>query len=151
MRTLGTLWLALVTVGALRAQDLPKVTAYGGPLYPALARQARIQGEVQLEVTTDGTRVVGSKVLGGHPLLVKAADENVQTWTFIYHEPLTFTVVFRYRTWEALQPDVQPIVTLRLPTEVEITTPPPQIGGIVVRRRNDDRARREARSPGGRV
>jgi protein TonB len=53
------------------------------PDYPPLAKMARIQGQVRLEaiISKDGT-IQDLKVLGGHPLLVKAALEAVQRWRY---------------------------------------------------------------------
>jgi TonB family protein len=53
------------------------------PLYPALARQARVQGVVQLEaiIETDGT-IRQLRVLSGHPLLIPSAVEAVQQWVY---------------------------------------------------------------------
>jgi protein TonB len=51
------------------------------PQYPALARQARISGEVELAgvIGTDG-RIHELKVVRGHPLLVRAALDAVRQW-----------------------------------------------------------------------
>jgi protein TonB len=53
------------------------------PLYPDLARRARISGAVQLEgvIGTDG-RIRELKVLSGHPLLTKAAVDAVKQWVY---------------------------------------------------------------------
>jgi protein TonB len=53
------------------------------PVYPDLARRARISGEVQLEgvIGTDG-RIRELKVLSGHPLLTKAALDAVSQWLY---------------------------------------------------------------------
>ena len=53
------------------------------PLYPALARQARVSGTVELlgVLGTDG-RIHELKVLRGHPLLVNAALDAVRQWIF---------------------------------------------------------------------
>jgi TonB family protein len=55
----------------------------GEPVYPPLARQARISGVVHLEITVgpDG-RVENVKAQSGHPLLVPAAMEAVRQWTW---------------------------------------------------------------------
>jgi TonB family protein len=51
--------------------------------YPALAKQARIQGVVHLMATvgTDG-RILNLQVVSGHPLLVPAALAAVKHWVF---------------------------------------------------------------------
>jgi protein TonB len=53
------------------------------PVYPPLARQARIEGVVQLEgiVGIDG-RLHELRALSGHPFLVKAAMDAVQQWLY---------------------------------------------------------------------
>ena len=53
------------------------------PLYPPLAKQARISGVVRLEgiIAKDGT-IQKLRVLAGHPLLVTAALEAVRQWVY---------------------------------------------------------------------
>jgi protein TonB len=53
------------------------------PVYPALARQMRISGVVELQgvIGTDG-RIHELKVLSGHPMLVKAAVDAVSQWIY---------------------------------------------------------------------
>jgi protein TonB len=53
------------------------------PVYPALARGARIQGQVVLQALISKQGVIENlKVLGGHPLLVPAAKEAVRQWRY---------------------------------------------------------------------
>jgi len=60
-----------------------KLVSRNEPTYPPLAKTARIQGVVRMEVIidTDGT-VQDIKVVSGHPLLVKAAIEAVSGWRY---------------------------------------------------------------------
>jgi TonB family protein len=53
------------------------------PIYPALARQARISGIVRLNlmIGTDG-HVHGVEVVSGHPLLIPAAIDAVEQWVY---------------------------------------------------------------------
>lgn len=53
------------------------------PDYPALARQARIQGTVVLRavINREGT-IQDLQVIGGHPLLVQAAINAVRQWRY---------------------------------------------------------------------
>jgi protein TonB len=53
------------------------------PVYPQLARTARIEGVVELEgiIGIDG-RIHDLKVKGGHPFLVQAAVEAVRQWLY---------------------------------------------------------------------
>jgi len=60
------------------------------PVYPPLAKQARIQGTVRLQavIAKDGS-VVELQVLSGHPLLQQAALDAVRQWR--YHPTLLNT------------------------------------------------------------
>jgi protein TonB len=53
------------------------------PTYPALARTARLQGQVVLQavISKQGT-IENLKVLAGHPMLVPAAIEAVRQWRY---------------------------------------------------------------------
>jgi len=53
------------------------------PIYPPIARQARIQGTVELRaiVSKSGT-IENLAVLSGHPMLVKSALEAVRQWRY---------------------------------------------------------------------
>jgi TonB family protein len=53
------------------------------PVYPALAKQARVQGAVSVEVTIgkDG-RVRKATAMSGPPLLRRAAEEAVEHWVY---------------------------------------------------------------------
>lgn len=53
------------------------------PMYPPLARQARVSGTVQLVgvIAKDGT-IQQLQVASGHPLLVRAALDAVRQWIY---------------------------------------------------------------------
>jgi periplasmic protein TonB len=53
------------------------------PVYPPLAKQARLQGEVVLEavISREGG-VTNLKVVAGHPLLVEAALTAARQWKY---------------------------------------------------------------------
>ena len=63
------------------------------PIYPPLAKQARIQGVVRLEaiISKNGT-IDQLRVVQGHPLLVQSALDAVRQWryqpTFLNNEPV---------------------------------------------------------------
>jgi periplasmic protein TonB len=63
------------------------------PAYPPLARQARIQGTVELRaiISKAGT-IENLVVVSGHPLLVKSALDAVRQWRYrpylLNHEPI---------------------------------------------------------------
>lgn len=57
------------------------------PVYPPLAQAARIQGTVEFVATINETgHVVNLQLVRGHPLLISAAHDAVQQWT--YHPTL---------------------------------------------------------------
>ncbi len=82
----------------------PRLIARVEPVYPTLARQARMQGDVLIDavIGEDGT-VQEMKVISGHPLLIPAALEALKKWryqpTYLNDEPipvqLLVTVRFR--------------------------------------------------------
>ena len=53
------------------------------PVYPQLARAARIQGTVRIEaiIARDGT-IRDARVVSGHPLLIAAAIDAVRQWRY---------------------------------------------------------------------
>ncbi|MBZ5706754.1 MAG: energy transducer TonB [Acidobacteriia bacterium] len=73
------------------------------PVYPPLARQARIQGNVvlQAEISKDGT-IENLRLMSGHPMLAPSAIEAVKQWRykpyFLNGEPVEvetqITVIF---------------------------------------------------------
>jgi TonB family protein len=77
------------------------------PVYPEVAKAARVSGTVILQVTVNEEgQVWDVKVLRGHPLLNEAAVSAVKQWlyspTYLNGEPVpviaTVTVIFNYRT-----------------------------------------------------
>lgn len=80
-----------------------RLIAKPNPVYPPLARQARIQGTVRLQaiIAKDGT-IAQLEVVSGHPLLVQSALDAVRQWryqpTLLNGEPVevstTIDVVF---------------------------------------------------------
>ncbi|MGB2679109.1 MAG: energy transducer TonB [Candidatus Acidiferrum sp.] len=102
---------------------LPKVVQHAVPIYPPLARQTRIQGEVRVKITTDGESVRDAEAETGHPLLRTAAVDNARTWKFVTHSPATFHVTFRYKLLDG-NTDVE---FLESPAIVEIVASPPEL------------------------
>ena len=61
----------------------PKLIYQVQPLYPPLARQARVQGDVVLDSVIDQQgHVTQLKVVPGHPLLVESAIHAVAQWRY---------------------------------------------------------------------
>lgn len=59
------------------------LVTYVAPVYPPVARQARIQGTVRLQVVISKEgRVTSAEVISGHPLMQQAALEVVQQWVY---------------------------------------------------------------------
>ena len=118
-----TLLIALhVGVAQSRKVALPTVADAKVPLYPPLARAARVQGVVRIRVTTDGHRVVSGAAEGGPRILASAAEDNARTWQFATHQPTSFIVTYTYKLVDSLKSGPEnPTVVLRLPTEVEVS------------------------------
>lgn len=57
------------------------------PVYPPLARAARIQGTVMLKVIIDRAgNVLNTQLVSGHPMLAPAAVEAVKQWKYVPFE-----------------------------------------------------------------
>jgi hypothetical protein len=110
---------------AVLTQPLPYVSNMAVPFYPPIARAANMQGVVHIRVTTDGNKVVATRVEGGPRLLADGAEKNVKTWEFAEHSARTFSVTYRFRlTKNSSQGFIRETVVLRLPTEIEVLSPP---------------------------
>jgi protein TonB len=61
----------------------PKLIREVQPIYPPLAKQARIQGDVVIDsvIDTQG-HVTQMKVMSGNPLLVEAAEQALEQWKY---------------------------------------------------------------------
>ena len=74
-------WVA--TIASAQTQLEPVFKAHDQPVYPPLARTARIHGQVKLEfVVNRNGEPVSVTVLSGHPMLAPAAEASVWTWRF---------------------------------------------------------------------
>lgn len=141
MRRLGILEVLLtLSLGASMsvAQQaktvMPTIASASVPLYPRVIRAARIQGDVVLQVSTDGQRISAVEVKSGPPMLVEAAKDSVKTWQFEPHTPTSFEVTFHYKL---LLPkcdsecncdsEKKESVLLQLPTTVDVSAKIPAI------------------------
>ncbi len=82
-RTITPLFIAALITGAMFAG--PKLIRKVKPAYPAEAEQAGITGTVRLEaiVAPDGTVANVVRILiGGNPILVRAAVDAVRQWQY---------------------------------------------------------------------
>ena len=63
--------------------EQPSVVSAVAPTYPPIARSARAQGDVIVEIKVDAKgNVQATKVISGHPLLQKASERAAMRWTF---------------------------------------------------------------------
>jgi protein TonB len=86
--------LSLLAMGALCAQEEPRkvslaeanaaVAAKTPPEYPALGKQLKIEGKVELEALVGENGAVEKvSVVSGNPVLTRAAAEAVKHWKFV--------------------------------------------------------------------
>lgn len=78
-----------VSGGVIEGLLIHKIT----PIYPALARQMRLQGRVVIQATIDRDGTIQHlQVISGHPMLVPAAMDAVKQWRYrpylLNHEPV---------------------------------------------------------------
>ncbi len=68
----------------VKAEEMQKHLEHSvAPVYPDVARQAGVEGNVVLRVYVSGNgRVTGIKVLDGPPILARAAVQAVQQWRY---------------------------------------------------------------------
>lgn len=89
---IGALLVALIGIPA-NAEDR-KIKSRINPAYPELAKRMNAAGTVRLEVqVTPSGEVKNVKVLGGHPLLVNAAQDAVKQWKYEPANETTTTIV----------------------------------------------------------
>jgi TonB family protein len=65
-----------------RAKE-PQLLSSSPPIYPATARQARIEGQVTIDAVIDTNgKLTSMKVVSGAPLLQQAALDSLRTWKY---------------------------------------------------------------------
>ncbi len=86
--------LALLCAAAFAEDGDRKVRQRVTPLYPELAKRVNAAGTVRLEVeVAPNGEVKGVKALGGHPLLIPAAEDAVRKWKYEPMKEATTAVV----------------------------------------------------------
>ena len=125
------LLVALFAVQAIKAQETRSpqyllVVQGQMPLYPVVAKTARVSGSVRLQVTVKDGEVVAAQVTSGNPLLASPTVANVKTWKFYKTVSATFTTTFTYQLEKEEAPEASNPTTieLELPTLVKITAKP---------------------------
>ena len=88
----SVLWMALVLTVVCSAQEPKKVTRSEGlnaattkvqPDYPAMAKQLKIEGAVELEaVVAENGAVEKVNIVSGNPVLTRPAVDAVKKWKF---------------------------------------------------------------------
>jgi len=72
---------ASVQSASVQSELSRKVVSRMAPQYPDLARRMLISGTVKIEATVSPNgRVKSTKVIGGSPVLMKAALDALQSW-----------------------------------------------------------------------
>ena len=121
---LSVLLAAVVSASAQESpRPLPKVVQHSEPMYPPIARTAHIEGNVRVELTTNGESVTSADAESGPPLLYKSALDNVRTWKFVPHKAGTFHVTFRYKIMSS---NVE-VAFLEEPEVVQLEIPEPEV------------------------
>jgi TonB family protein len=103
------------------------VTRADVPLYPSLARAARLSGTVQVRVSVKNGSVASTETQSSSAaqILVNAARANATTWRFAPDANGTFEVTYIYELEkdEVVVPE-NPRVEMQLPSLVKITAKP---------------------------
>ena len=84
----------------------PELLVRSAPIYPTMARQARVEGQVVIDAVIDATgKLTNMTVISGPPLLQQAAIDSLRTWKYrpgyLNEKPIStktsITVNFRLR------------------------------------------------------
>ena len=133
-RLIGGVCLGLLMVVGLAAvasaQDAPvynhdiKPSSWSKPVYPQIARSARIQGSVVVQVMLDDQgSVVSATAVSGTKFLISTALGNATTWRFTPNAGKKAVIIYEYRLGGELCSDKVPdnTVTLTLDNVMTIT------------------------------
>lgn len=124
-------FLLMAGVAWSQSSSEPRLIASQPPTYPAIARTARIQGDVRVNFVLGASgKAISVSVVSGPPLLWHAAEENVRSWRFELpngvptERSYTTTFHFKISTFEgAYQPKVTVKVNSFRDIEVVANTP----------------------------
>jgi TonB family protein len=130
MRMLA-IWLIAAAV-PLCAQDWTPKRVVAITDYAPLARQARIQGDVEVRcvLEADGT-VANAEAISGHPLFKEQARQNAMLWKFQRSGPPrennTVTLKYQYRLEGELKYKSRTSFLVDLPDTVQIVASYPLV------------------------
>lgn len=99
------------------------------PLYPPVAKAARISGTVRVEITVKNGAVTNTDVkFSAHPMLVKATLDNIKTFQFVPDANGTFVTTYTYvlEKKETRFPE-NPRIEMQLPQFVRIVARPTKL------------------------
>jgi hypothetical protein len=110
---------------AQQPREYPLVLRADVPIYPPLARTAKITGKVQVQFTIKAGEVIAAEAKTGHPFLVKATTENIRSWRFPPEANGIFTATFVYELRGNETGGTQnPKIEMQLPIFVKIIALP---------------------------
>jgi hypothetical protein len=121
-------WVALLLAGAAAAafaQDTVCAASLAAPVYPPLAREARVTGEVRVQFEVSGELKARDTKCTGHELLCESAKAAVQRTTFdatCAKLPVELVLYFMLEGEPAAEPITT--ITFRTPNRYLITSNP---------------------------
>jgi TonB family protein len=135
LRVVGLLAVVLMAVSALgqaapnaAAPAVPILQGAALPVYPPIAKAARVTGKVTVRVTVKDGLVVQTDVLSkpsGQRFLETPTVENLKTWHFAADVAGTFTVTYTYEISGKESDDLtNPKVEMLPSLDVKITARP---------------------------
>ena len=131
MKALALLFL---TASAAAQQHKIGVAKYELPKYPPIARAARVEGSVQMELRVAfGGAVKQVTVIAGHPLLKAAAVDTVKSWRFTcmdckYGEDFVHRLSFTFAIDPSIVSDARiTFCEFQFPSAIKITIPSPPV------------------------
>ena len=89
--------LLIFSVSALAGETQPCLFHFVSIAYPRLALLGQLQGDVvvAIEIDNDG-KIHRASATTGHPVLKRAAEDNIRRWRFGPGEERTLTVTYRF-------------------------------------------------------
>ena len=117
--------LAASSASPQRENQVLCLRKFVAPVYSPIARQARIQGAVRVDVTVDPDGVPGNvTAMEGHPILREYAVEAIKQWRFCFQakSPRKISLILKFEL-EGTTSDWAPTYVAFDPSgEIEIMT-----------------------------